>query len=67
MMTEEQKLRDIAPAGNPFRVPEGYFDNLAMYFTFHKTGFGSISFRIWEYMQEGKTNILDIFEGLFKA
>lgn len=30
MMTEEQKLRDIAPAGNPFRVPEGYFENLAM-------------------------------------
>ena len=27
-MTEEQKLRKIAPAGNPFRVPEGYFETL---------------------------------------
>ena len=27
-MTEEQKLRNIAPAGNPFRVPEGYFETL---------------------------------------
>lgn len=27
-MTEEQKLKKIAPAGNPFRVPEGYFETL---------------------------------------
>lgn len=27
-MTEEQKLRKLAPAGNPFRVPDGYFETL---------------------------------------
>lgn len=29
-MTEEQKLRGMAPAGNPFKVPEGYFDSLTL-------------------------------------